>query len=445
MPTPPPCPVSNIDRALSSYVHSREETLKIRATLTSYLTASLRPVNSPSQNHHLNQECPQDITAASKNPPGVAGLRREYLEVIKAQSAAQSRYRQLQSSLDDLRHGHSTASHPESNRKHDDDTMQVYIELLRQRRGVSELHIIQDSLEKLLNANPINGLQEPKALVADAIGEQPNLPAERLEKLSRPGDENSLTLKVKKEVISASSAMERAKSARSKAKNTSRDAPKLQEQVYALGRAREEMIDWVQIELAKIEEQSVIEDVSPIKRATQPMSSIDLASSESQIRKTYESYTASRQAAIKSHLSLQEISDAGQAIETPQTKAQQIDADQCNEHLLDVFAKVLPHLPNLMHIDSVERDLVQQMVYLQAQIHAADEETTEHLLRLAGESHMLPSGSKAVETWGTVTVEMEGANEGFVKARIADSRQEISRVSTIVDLCSLQSQVLSSM
>lgn len=445
MPASSPCPVSNIDRALSSYVNSREETLRIRKTLTKYLTASLRPTNSPSQNQHLNQECPQNITAASKNPPGLKGLRSDYLEALRAQSAAQARHRQLQNTLDELQHRHLAESPAEPDSQHDNETTQGYIALLRQRRGLAELQVIQDSLEKLLDSNPISSSQDPRTLVANAIGEQPNLPAERLDQLLSSAGDGALTLKVKKEVIDASSSMERAKSARTKAKNASQESPKLEEQIYALGRAREEMIEWVQTELAKIEEESeFIEEASPIKRATQPYSPADLASSETRIQGTYASYTASRLAAINSHVSLQETEDGKESSEKHDSRAQASEANQGQDHPLNIFTKILPYLPNLMHIENSERALLQQMVYLQTQINSTDEETIENLSRLAGESHLLPSGSKGIETWGKITSETEKANEGFVKARIADSTQEINRIATIVDLCSLQSQVLSS-
>ncbi|CAI6331546.1 unnamed protein product [Periconia digitata] len=446
MPAPSPCPVLNIDRALSSYVHSREETLKIRKTLTKYLAASLRPVNSPSRDQHLSQECPQGVTASSKNPPGLAGLRSEFLHELRNQSAAQTRYRQLQTSLDELQNRHLVESPVEAEPKNDDDTTQSYIALLRQRRGYSELQIIQESLEKLLDVNPINGSQDPKTLVTRAIGEQPSLPAERLDQILATSGDSPFTLKVKKEVIDASSGMERTRSARANAKAASQESPKLEDQIRALGVAREEMIEWVQTELAKIEvESEIIEDASPIKRATHPFSPADLASSESRIQSTYEAYTVSRLAAIKSQVSLQEPIEKEEATGAPQTTIQQTDIDDEKKRLSNVFTKFLPHLPSLMHIDNGERALLQHLIYLQAQINAADDETAEQLSRLAGESHLLPSSAKGVESWGTITAEIEQSNENLVRTSIAESNQEISRISTIVDLCSLQSRVLSSM
>jgi hypothetical protein len=88
--------------------------------------------------------------------------------------------------------------------------------------------------------------------------------------------------------------------------------------------------------------------------------------------------------------------------------------------------------------------LLQQSVYLQKQIDVADQDIEDALLRLSGESHLLPAGSKDVAAWGKTAMEAEAATSDFVKEHLHASRQEISSVNTIVELCSLQSKVLAS-
>ncbi|KAF1951843.1 hypothetical protein CC80DRAFT_187512 [Byssothecium circinans] len=446
MPAQTPCPVSNIDRALSPYVNSREDTLKIRRILAKYLTANLRPVNTSTQNQHLVHACPQNLKAAGANPPGLKGTRTEYLEALRAKHAAQTRHRDLQASLDELQNRHSIESPAESQSQCDDEILRSYIALTRQRRGFAELQVIQDSLEKILNANPVSGPKDPKILITKTIGEQPDLPAERLEQASHSDDNGPLILKVKKEVLEASSALERSNAARVKATTAAPGAPQLEEQVFALSRARSEMVEWIQEELGKMEEESgFLDDASPIKRSTEPASTLDLASSETLVRSTYEHYTSSRAAAIKSHESIQWTPWEHQSSIGSQDHSALSGADTKQASgPTKMFTNMLPHLPNLTRIDDNERALLQQAIYLQAQINSADENTAEHLSRLAGESHLLPSGSKSVEAWRKVAVEVGGPTENLVLEHVRDSRQEINRITAIVDLCSLQSQVLSS-
>jgi hypothetical protein len=446
MPAATPCPVSNIDRALSSYVHSREETLKIRRTLAKYLTASLRPANTSARNHHVNHECPQILSAASTNPPGLRGVRNEYLEALRTKSAAQARLRELQASLNELQNRHISKPPTKTDSQQDSESIRNYVNLVRRRGSFAELQLIQDSLEKLLNANPIDSSKGPRTLVTKAIGEQPDPPAQQLEKLSDLDEDANVILKVKKEVLEASSSMERANAARVEAQNASRESPNLEEQIYALGCARDEMVEWVQEELSKMEEESgFFEDASPVKRSIVSDSGLDLASSEHLIRETYEHYTASRAATIRSHESIQHPqSSQGSTSNHGSHVVKNKEDQELQNQPTRIFTKLLSHLPNLSHVDNNERALLQQAVYLQTQINSTDEETGEHLSRLAGESHLLPSGSKGVESWGKVAVEIEKTNENFIHDQVLDSRQEINLITTIVDLCSLQSQVLSS-
>jgi hypothetical protein len=88
--------------------------------------------------------------------------------------------------------------------------------------------------------------------------------------------------------------------------------------------------------------------------------------------------------------------------------------------------------------------LLQQSVYLQAQIVSADQEIEEALLRLSGESHLLPAGSKDVSDWGKTAAEAEMATEEFVKQHLQTSREEMSSVGRIVELCTLHNEVVAS-
>ncbi|KAF2437431.1 hypothetical protein P171DRAFT_182639 [Karstenula rhodostoma CBS 690.94] len=440
-----PCPVPDIDRALSPYIKTREETLKVRQTLSKYLTASLRPVNAATQNQHLNHETPHSLGAVGTNPPGLKGTRGAYLEAIRTNKAARTKLQRLQASLEDLQQRHAV-DFPIHDPAQETDMVQSYITLLRQRRRFAEMELVQTSLEKLLNVNPIEGLKDPRDRVKDSLGEQPNLPAERLESLANSESSASTILKLKNEVLEARSSMDRAKAGRNEVRSASRDAPTLAVQVYALSRAREEIQEWVQGELSKMDEESgFIEDASPVKRPVALPYTQDLASSEARIRECYNRYTASRADAIEGHRSLQQ---------PPATRPENVDGvDQdrdiatqkaSNTRSKLLIASLLPHLSHLARAHTSERLMLLQTIYLQNQISSADEVVSDSLARLADESHILPSGSRAIEPWGTVVTELEARNLESVQERLQSSRSNINNIATIVDLCSLQSKVLDS-
>ncbi|KAF1975794.1 hypothetical protein BU23DRAFT_67657 [Bimuria novae-zelandiae CBS 107.79] len=438
-------PVPDIDRALSPYIKSREEALRIRRTLSKYLSASLRPVNAATQNQHLNHEVPQGLAAAGTNPPGLKGTRGTYLDAIRSHKAAQTKLARLQSSLDELQQRHVIES-PVNDAQQNDEVMQSYITLLRQRRRFTELEIVHRSLEGLLNVNPVEGLQDIRDMVKNTIGEQPSLPAERLEALANDEANDSSMLKLKREVLEARSRMERARATRSELHSASRDVPGLDVQVYALARAREEMVEWMQSELAKLEEESgFLEDASPVKRPVPIASEQDLASSESQIQDRYTQYTTSRLAAIEKYQSFQRSPAMGSA----QTDNNADDAGSTAQNVGKPGSKVhisalLPQLPHLTRNHTNERLMLLQAVYLQTQLSTADAEISDSIARLADESHILPSGSRGVEPWGRTVVDLDARNAKSVKERLQKSRSEITNTTTIVDLCSLQSKVLDS-
>src|SRR5688500_12150745 len=147
MPAQSACPICGVDRALASYINSREETLRIRRTLTKYLTSSLRPVTTATQTQHLNHQYPNNISAVPTNPPGLRDLRLQYLQALRAHNQTQIKHDQIQDSLSDLQQQYvdENPTQPEQS-EHENDTARGYIALLRQRRRLAELQIIQDSI-----------------------------------------------------------------------------------------------------------------------------------------------------------------------------------------------------------------------------------------------------------------------------------------------------------
>lgn len=444
MPAESACPIPGVDQALSSYINSRDDTLRIRRTLSRYLTSSVRPVNNATQNQHVNHECPQGISTTSTNPPGLKDSRITYLHALRAKAQAKTKHRELQASVEDLqsRHLDETPTLPQAD--HDDESTRGYITLLRQRRKLAELNVVQESLEKLLAAKPRNQHHDPRDDIQDTIGEQPDLPAERLEQITQPEDNQSAIFKLKQEVLEARTRMDRANLAQKQASNALRDQPGLRAQVHALEKARNEIVEWMQGELAKMEEDSVfLEDASPIKRAAQDDTLINLDSAEGCIRASYDRYTAARIALIESYSSLAEPPREVSKTEGDATAKVSVELGK-ETKMVRPITKLLPHLPLLARSAQNERSLLQQAVYLQSQLAASDQELEEALLRLSGESHLLPAGAKDASAWGKVARETENATEAFVKERLHESRQVFSSISAIVDLCSLQSKVLTS-
>ncbi|KAJ5026902.1 hypothetical protein J3E71DRAFT_196169 [Bipolaris maydis] len=482
MPRRPPVAPSGLpERAVSypslSFILARpapaHQCLRFASLLCCHLRDSESPpicdythANASTQLHHLNHECPQNLSAANTNPPGLKDSRLEYLQALRARAKAQAKHNELQASLQQLRTRHVDDNPTQPEPEHDDNVTQGYVFLLRQRRRHAELQVIQESLEKLLNAKPSTPSSDPRDIVKRAIGDQPDVPAERLDNLSQTDDDQLSIFKLKQQVLEARASMERAQAAKTKAQDTAPSAPSatLQSQVYALEQARNELVDWIQGELAKLEEEGIfLEDASPIKRPVKngtsaaatdtTNSAIDRASATAKIQASYDKYTAARANLLEAHLSLQNPAPATNAEDDSATNDNNalspptpVNANTASDSSKpsNPISKLLPYLPPLAHIATSERALTQRTVHLAAHLAAADQEAQEALARLSGESHLLPAagGSKEAAAWARMAVEADAATEALVKERLDESAKEVASVAMVVDLCSLQSRVL---
>lgn len=443
MPCSTTCPVPEVDRALSPYIHSSQETQKIRSALTRYLTANIKTAKSTT-NQHLDAACPRDYSDVKPNAPGLQRTRLNYLRALEARLRAQERHRELQSSVETLQNNHYADIPAHNDSSYDNEATRGYVSLLRQRRRFSELEVIQDSLEKLLNANPVTTLKDPKTRVKEAVGEQVDLPVERLDQLSHDQNNDTSMFKLKKEVLEAKASMDKAKKAKVDASSRSPESFTLEQHVYALGSARDEIVAWVEGELAKLNEDSLLlEEASPVKQWPQETAEVDSTSSEQRIREYYDRYTLSRSKLIESHDLIQRQIHTTESGTRSQTNGVAVD-DSAESLPIRTITNLMPHIPHLIQTAGSERSLLQHAVYLQSQLSTAHEEITESVTRLSEESHLLPSGLKQLSDWSTTTTEAEKATADFVSEQLRESHHEISRINAIVDLCSLQSKVLTS-
>lgn len=444
MPAASSCPVPEIDRALSSYINSKQETIKIRETLSKYLVATVRRTNA-SGFQHLDYECPHEFSAVKSNTPALKLSRLSYLDALQANIQARERHRELQASLDELQVRHLTETSGHNELDYDNEATRGYVSLLRQRCRYSELQVIQDSLEKLLGANPVNSHKDLKERVTENVGEQPGLPAERLEQLSSGQDGDSAIFKLKKEVIEAKALMEKTQAIRADAQSNPRKIPSLAQQVYALSCARDETVEWVEGELAKMNEESILlEDASPVKQWPKDTTALETGASEEHIYESYNRYMASRLKLIKNYDSIQRSIIPEQDASHSSSDAVTTTHGSVSTTSSGSVANVVPYLSHLTRTSNNERSLLQQAVHLQAQLKAADEDITESLARLGEESHLLPSGSRDIMAWRNTASQAEKATEEFVSEQLQESHHEVNSVHAIVDLCSLQSEVLTS-
>jgi hypothetical protein len=410
--------------------------------LAKYLLSHVK--TDKAESHRLDYECPLELSAVNSKSSSLKGSRLQYLHALQAKLKAQARHRELQQTLESLRSQDLLETPIQTEIPCDQEATRGYMFLLRQRRRIAELEIIQNSLEKLLATSPLDNRKDPKAIVQDALGEQPGLPVERLENISGNQDNDSSMFKLKKEVLEAKASMDRAKAARAEAQSAAPSKPTLEQQVYALGCARDELVAWIEGELGKMNEESaLLEDASPVKQWPKVPTDFDADASRESIQKSYNQYTTSRSDIIDAHASITSPSvdePAAYSREEPQSTSKEQNTPREKRPI----TQVAPLIPSVAQTAQNERTLLQQTVYLQAKLSSAEEELKESLARLSDESHLLPSGPAEPRAWAAAAREAGATTRAFVEEQLQDSQQDIHKIAAIAELFSLQSKVLAS-
>ncbi|KAF2277457.1 uncharacterized protein EI97DRAFT_374776 [Westerdykella ornata] len=437
------CPIPEIDQVLSAYVRPTHEITRIRKALSDHLLSNIK--SEKAALHHVDLACPQDDCSVNARAALLKGARLRYLQAVDAQRKAEARHQELKASLDRLRKEHIEDSPVADEAAFDREATASYLSLLRQRRRLAELQVIQNSLEKLVNIVPIQGSKDLKALVTEIVGEQPDIPAERLDQITINPDNEVSIFKLKKEVLEAKTSMDQAKSAKSSAKPQDSQNSSLAQQVYALSCARDQLVEWIEGELGKLNEESdFLEDASPVKRTSVMPEQVDIHAARSRIEDTYNAYTASRSHIIVTHGKLDAKDATLNGIPVSHSEADRSGPSPVGTPDPSVIGLTFPYLLPIAQAASNERSLLQQTVYLQGRLTAADQELSESLIRLSDESHLVSSGPSVPAAWAKAASDALTATRDFVEEQLLESQSDIEKVTAIFHLSSLQHKVLDS-
>ncbi|OCL07094.1 hypothetical protein AOQ84DRAFT_409564 [Glonium stellatum] len=427
--TPLPFPLPEVEAALSPYIHSRQETLNIRKKVARYLESQLASADeSNSENSRLIVECVPLSLRVKRVPPEINGIRRTYLEALQANVAARERYSGLKSELDELRSQHATDSASRLDVAYDQEATCAYINLLRQRRRFNKLQVIQKTLDKLVDAQPNPGRKDMRTLLKEKLGEQPDLPASKLEPQAPNQEVEDLIFKLKKEVLETKQGMDRANAIRAEAQKQQEtvEEPRLEAQVYALRCARNELVSWVEGELAKLseDESEMLEDQSPQKKLGGVENSESAGCSyQEQIKELYDKYVSSRASLIAAIDSIPTSVQYGPAgSETVESKSSS-GLSQGTASTTVKVTGVLPYVPALLQASRDERSLLQQTAYLRHQLASASEETLRTIRRLADESHLVAPGTNSALDWATATKDAAASTKKYVEESLEEGEK----------------------
>lgn len=430
------CPLPQVEEALAPYIHTRQETLRIRQALTKHLRDQLQDEGGLT---HFSLVAPSSSLEADDAASIPDGLYSQYLEALNAHRKAREQYYTLKAEIQGLQQ----TDQDERDNVSSDGSIGDHIKLLRQRQQYRKLEIIQDALTQLEETVPNATRIDPKALLKEKLGEPPQPPNVPTEQNDGDGKIDELVFRLKRELLTAQSHFDHvnATKAEADARTKSLPEPSPAAQIAALRAARDELITWIEGELAKIPEDENEGDVSDsVPEHFSPNDSHAVAESmkltdeeiAAQVYSSYERYIEVRRMLIQQVEATSSQVSSLQTIapEEPYSRPGTSPAKDTTGNSSQVQAlDILPYLPVLIASSRTESALLQQSAHLRRQLVLASEETSRAIQRLAGESYLVSPSATSMEAWAKAADDAAAKVKGFIEeqVRVGDECVERAR------------------
>ncbi|KAI4136017.1 MAG: hypothetical protein LQ347_000136 [Umbilicaria vellea] len=393
-------PLPQVWEALAPYIKTRQEALRIRRILSLYLTSHFRSVDGEVI-ENVVLSAPGSAVQVPKISIELSGLRKDYLRALQANIRARNEYKELTRDAVDAESDAPRHKGPPYSRSVEDraERLSTYLSLLQERRTYEKLSILQDYLEILNKKDAaasdylsIDRMQKELPLAPEAP-----LAASYL--VSSNNDTELLIHRLERAVLRAKHALENEKSLIAKLKDeqqtkaTDAESPAmgsgLGSKLAALSRTRDELISWMEEQLAKCsrtnEDASLEDSNRDFKRENS-----DIGQRKAAIAAKYEHYLEARKgmiAAASETVSYQGQGEGGK--EQHQTVDPKVESDSKQNE--QQASRILPYLTEyLIPSARARKAFLQQESHLATTLSTQQNLTTQLLSRLANESHLLP-------------------------------------------------------
>ncbi|PYI05833.1 hypothetical protein BO78DRAFT_397684 [Aspergillus sclerotiicarbonarius CBS 121057] len=396
-----PAHIPAIANPLALYIKSRQEALRIRQALTVYLRSHIEfAENDPEHpgchsQSHLSLSVPYDAVVDVKRiPPEFTGLRKEYLEALRANVVARKEFQSAVEKATSIKHKGGKARAEESSVGSSSE-LQEYLRLLRDRRQHAKLRVFQQYLQELKQRDTF----KPGDLEDNGARYQQLAPPEELEDNQhghKAGESiEELMHKLERAIIRAKAQLEREKGLLEELKvRRASEGPQdvsPATKVLALQRTRNALVRWV-------EEKLVTVGNSDNSGATQNFRPEDIEESvrlledkKAQIAQQYAAYADARKRLLDA------ASRACQPIAIPSTKpptrpTSMIQSKSATEEIQSLDAlEVLSFTSDVLQpLSKSQKALALQKFYLSGMLAKEKATTLRVLNRLRDESHLLP-------------------------------------------------------
>ncbi|KKK27087.1 hypothetical protein ARAM_000024 [Aspergillus rambellii] len=399
VPATIPCHIPPFARPLAPYLKSRQEALRIRQVLTSYLRSHIAFVDNDASHpgchaqSHVSLCVPDDTVVEIKRIPAeLTGLRKAYLQALQANVTARKQQQLILEKTARASEGATGAGISAPNASLE---LQAYLKLVRERRRHAKLRVFQHYLQEFKERDPVRPEdfedQEGRnqfTIPEEFADESPN--GSRVE-----GGIGELMHKLERAVIRAKTQLDRERKLYEelKSRNGSGGGNRAEEvapavKIAVLQRTRDELVQWVEEKLVGggTGEEAPVPDL-PAEEIEESVRILE--EQKGRIMEQYAAYTDSRKRLLDA------ASRACQPISTASTKPPSRTPDpgiSTVEATLPIEPlEVLSFASDVLHpLAKSQRSLALQKFYLSALLAKEKSTTLRILHRLSDESHLLP-------------------------------------------------------
>jgi hypothetical protein len=418
------CPIPAVAQSLEPYIHPRDTASQIRQSLHSHLERQLRLEAAQTLSLANVANPPLTQTLPDEPPASVTGVRGAYWRALRAHQVARERYEGLRAELDVLaRSGGSGSGEVGGGGESGGggEAALLLLPLLRARERRRKLGAVERAVDAVeAEGKGVVGAKIDE-VVRRAVGDVPVLPTGQRGGGMRVGggsgrEEGELRMmELKKAILGAKATIERLEGEGERMSDDVKASSGAGE-LFALQQARNELIGWIEQQLAIIgdAQADAVDDVSSSPARANGQEEDGHVATPEEIMQLYNHYLEARRTLLDTVQSRQDVSPLASAPDSPKPPRA---SSQENDVASTTATTLLPFIKPLLDTQASEQEIIQQAAYARRQLSAADSSSERLLRRFADESHLVHPGASHGRDWARAGEEAGEATRELVLAR----------------------------
>jgi hypothetical protein len=393
-----PGALQEIHHSLEPYIKQRQEVIRIRQILAAHLSSHV----------HLKEGYPifHPLSLVETSPNGestlnsIRGLHKEYVRCLRTSIKARKEFAKTskEHQLRTTSHHHSRGTTLENSDAHDESrpTLATFIDVVKYRRKHARLRIVQDYVDMVSLKLPATTDHLSSRVMPRDVGSLPQVPPEVMGTAEkRQGSERTdlkdLVDQLEKAVLRAKLLFQREQKFLAKIKGRNSTLNDLSAshvaKLQALGTTRNELIAWIEMELAKTADNSPDSDDATQFKAPEKGTEGFMDNELVSIQRQYGQYCKLRRALI--------LAATGK-LDQPTPIESGPHGDEMAENEPGTNSEATSHITHsylveMMSISNEQKAMIQQKSHFTISLAKHLKQAGQGLDRLSEESHLLPT------------------------------------------------------